>query len=161
MLTQRAMQQLARSAATRSLSSSLPRSSPANSHTAVAVPPTVANSSLLLTNRDEALWTPGLRWRDEEQVGVGFAGPEAATELKESDLRAEDEGGRVTEKMKCVPLSTSQRTTKELTPCARPQHVPGHPLRPPVPSCGRAHAHPLSAALRSRRTSRRWCLART
>ncbi|GAA5835309.1 hypothetical protein JCM9279_004503 [Rhodotorula babjevae] len=99
MLTQRAMQQLARSAATRSLSSSLPRSSPANSHTAVAVPPTVANSSLLLTSREAALWTPGLRWRDEEQVGVGFAEAESATELKESDLRAEDEGGRATEKM--------------------------------------------------------------
>lgn len=106
MLTQRALKEFARSA-TRSLSSSLPRPSPANSHTAVALPPTVANSGLLRTARDEALWTPGLRWRDEDRVGVGFAAPQAAAELQESDLRAEDEGGRPTEKMKCVELSLS------------------------------------------------------
>ncbi|BGP46124.1 hypothetical protein JCM10450v2_001964 [Rhodotorula kratochvilovae] len=99
MLPRTALAKLARPA-TRSLSSSLPRASPANSHTAVALPPTVANSSLLRTARDDALWTPGLRWRDEEQVGVGFATERSADrEIKESDLRAEDEGGRVTEKM--------------------------------------------------------------
>ncbi|GAA6051160.1 hypothetical protein JCM3770_002568 [Rhodotorula araucariae] len=85
---------------TRSLSSSLTRSSPANSRTAVAVPPTVANSSLLRTAREDALWTPGLLWRDEEHVGVGHATARSVDrEIKESDLRAEDEGGRVTEKM--------------------------------------------------------------
>ncbi|BGP38031.1 hypothetical protein JCM10449v2_001958 [Rhodotorula kratochvilovae] len=99
MLPRTALAKLARPA-TRSLSSSLPRASPANSHTAVALPPTVANSGLLRTARDDALWTPGLRWRDEEQVGVGFATERSADrEIKESDLRAEDEGGRVTEKM--------------------------------------------------------------
>ncbi|GAA5833200.1 hypothetical protein JCM11251_005172 [Rhodosporidiobolus azoricus] len=77
-----------------------PLASPANSHTNVELPPTVANSSLLLRSREDALWTPGLRWNDEEQVGVGVsAGRDGERELKETDLRPEDEGGRPTEKM--------------------------------------------------------------
>ncbi|GAA5888144.1 hypothetical protein JCM6882_000295 [Rhodosporidiobolus microsporus] len=74
--------------------------SPANSQTNVDLPPTVANSSLLLRAREDALWTPGLRWRDDEVVGVGAtAGRDQERELKEGDLRPEDEGGRPTEKM--------------------------------------------------------------
>ncbi|KAJ8295520.1 2-oxoisovalerate dehydrogenase subunit beta, mitochondrial [Rhodotorula toruloides] len=103
MLTRTALPRGATLAGTqrRALSRSAPRSySPANSKTAVALPPTVANSSLLRTSRDDALWTPGLLWRDEEHVGVGRS-EEAKRdrELKEDDLRPEEEGGRPTEKM--------------------------------------------------------------
>lgn len=111
----------------RALSRSAPHSySPANSKTAVALPPTVANSSLLRMSRDDALWTPGLLWRDEEHVGVGRS-EEAKRdrELKEDDLRPEEEGGRPTEKMKCV-LSRVRRR-KSLTCCQ--QRLPSHSIR--------------------------------
>lgn len=85
----------------RSLASSSRRTSPANSQTVVAQPPTVANSSLLRTDRAEALWTPGLRWQDEEQVGVGFPkGRQQDREIKETDLADVEAGGRATEKLK-------------------------------------------------------------
>ncbi|BGP13918.1 hypothetical protein JCM10213_002562 [Rhodosporidiobolus nylandii] len=84
----------------RLLSSSPVLPSPANAHITIPVPPTVADSSLLRTTREDALWTPGLLWRDEEQVGVGDGVPRRAEgELKEADLRPVDEGGRPTEKM--------------------------------------------------------------
>ncbi|KWU46487.1 pyruvate dehydrogenase [Rhodotorula sp. JG-1b] len=56
---------------TRLFTSSPRTSTPANSQTVVEQPPTVANSSLLRPERSEALWTPGLRWQDEEHVGDG------------------------------------------------------------------------------------------
>lgn len=86
---------------TRLFTSSPRITSPANSQTVVEQPPTVANSSLLRTERADALWTPGLRWQDEEQVGVGF--PKARVqdrEIKETDLQDVEDGGRATEKLK-------------------------------------------------------------
>ncbi|GAA5996313.1 uncharacterized protein JCM10292_007528 [Rhodotorula paludigena] len=84
----------------RNFSTARPRCSPENSKTAVALPPTVANSSLLRSTRDDALWTPGLLWRDGDRVGVGHAAERRGDrEIQEVDLRAEDEGGRPTEKM--------------------------------------------------------------
>ncbi|GAA6060531.1 hypothetical protein JCM10212_006895, partial [Sporobolomyces blumeae] len=87
--------------ASRSLSTSVTRSAPANSNTNVPPAPTVANSSLLRTSRTDALSTPGLSWRDEDHVEVGF--PQGALEdrrVKPDDLRPVEEGGkRETEKM--------------------------------------------------------------
>ncbi|GAA5965312.1 hypothetical protein JCM8115_002251 [Rhodotorula mucilaginosa] len=85
---------------TRLFTSSPRISAPANSQTVVEQPPTVANSSLLRTERSEALWTPGLRWQDEEHVGVGFPkGREQDREIKEADLQDIEDGGRATEKL--------------------------------------------------------------
>lgn len=100
-----AVRRSANRATTRSLSRSLATSSrhnaPANAQTAVAQPPSVANSHLLRTDRTEALWTPGLKWRDEEQIGVGFPKDGGRNcELQETDLREVEEGGRPTEKLK-------------------------------------------------------------
>ncbi|GAA6016493.1 hypothetical protein JCM10207_002816 [Rhodosporidiobolus poonsookiae] len=85
----------------RPFASSSFRQTPANAQTNVALPPTVANSALLKTSREDALWTPGLAWRDDELVGVqeGEAAGLPTKELREVDLHAEDDGGRVTEKM--------------------------------------------------------------
>jgi len=80
----------------RSISTTRAISAPANSKIVTPPAPTVASSSLLSVNRETALWTQGLLWRDEAQVGVGF--PEERKqdrELKEEDLRL-----RETEKMK-------------------------------------------------------------
>ncbi|GAA5863897.1 hypothetical protein JCM1840_005812 [Sporobolomyces johnsonii] len=67
---------------------------------ALAPPPTVASSAFLRTARDDSLWTPGLVWRDDDDVPVGAAhGRRHERELKEADLRPVDEGGRETEKM--------------------------------------------------------------
>jgi hypothetical protein len=49
-------------------------------------------------SREDALWTPGLRWRDEEQVDVGRI-PEDSPAVAETDLRSVEEGGRETAKM--------------------------------------------------------------
>ncbi|GAA5919334.1 hypothetical protein JCM1841_004345 [Sporobolomyces salmonicolor] len=68
--------------------------------TTVVPPPTVATSALLRTSRDDSLWTPGLSWRDDDEVLVGAAhGRPHDRELKEEDLRPVEEGGRETEKM--------------------------------------------------------------
>ncbi|GAA6026982.1 hypothetical protein JCM8097_006014 [Rhodosporidiobolus ruineniae] len=85
----------------RALASTPPRPSPVNSQTNVALPPTVATSQFLKTTREDALWSPGLLWRDEERVLVGREAEarREERELKEVDLRPADEGGRPTEKM--------------------------------------------------------------
>ncbi|GAA5875451.1 hypothetical protein JCM16303_000628 [Sporobolomyces ruberrimus] len=85
----------------RLLSTSRPALAPANSKIVTPPAPTVANSSLLRTTREESLWTPGLLWRDEGQVGVGFSEQRnQERELKEADLLSVDAGGqRDTEKM--------------------------------------------------------------
>lgn len=72
------------------------RSSPAS--TAADAPPTVATSAYLKQNREAALNTPGLIWRDEEVVGVGEVKEPLGTTA--GDLLAVDEGGRETQKMK-------------------------------------------------------------
>ncbi|GAA5862233.1 hypothetical protein JCM8547_007778 [Rhodosporidiobolus lusitaniae] len=74
-------------------------SAPASASSQLSLP-TVATSSFLRTTREDALWTPGLLWRDEEAVGVGSPlSRRTERELKEEDTRGEDEGGRPTEKM--------------------------------------------------------------
>jgi len=80
----------------RSLSTTRAISAPANSKIVTPPAPTVANSSLLRTNRQDSLWTPGLLWRDEAQVGVGF--PEERQQDRE--ITEEDFRLRETEKMK-------------------------------------------------------------
>lgn len=72
------------------------RSAPAS--TAADAPPTVATSAHLKQNREAALSTPGLMWRDEEVVGVGEVKVPVGTTA--GDLLAVDEGGRETQKMK-------------------------------------------------------------
>jgi len=85
----------------RSISTTRAISAPANSKIVTPPAPTVANSSLLRTNRQDSLWTPGLLWRDEDHVGVGFSDQRnKERELKEGDLRDFETGGRETEKMK-------------------------------------------------------------
>lgn len=61
--------------------------------------PSVATSAFLNQTREQALRTPGIIWRDEEVVGVGELGGEPLG-TKESDLRAVENGGRETTKMK-------------------------------------------------------------
>lgn len=86
----------------RSLSSPTPANLAANAKAAVVSPtPTVATSSLLKNTREDALWTPGLLWRDEETVAVG-APPRDAPQLVEADLQPVEAGGRETSKMKSV-----------------------------------------------------------
>lgn len=88
------------SSSCRSLSSPTPSNLAANAAKVVVSPtPTVATSTLLLQTREEALWTPGLLWRDEEVVEVG-APPRDAAHLVEADLQPVEEGGRETTKMK-------------------------------------------------------------
>lgn len=87
--------------------------------------PTVATSKFMRQSREDALWTPGLLWRDEEQVEVGRA-PEDAQGLAESDLRSVDEGGRETSKMKCVLEAVCSNFRLNLIVCCV-QHVHGHP----------------------------------
>ncbi|ORY72241.1 pyruvate dehydrogenase [Leucosporidium creatinivorum] len=87
------------SSSSRSLSSPTPANLAANAKAAVVSPtPTVATSSLLKNTREDALWTPGLLWRDEEAVQVG-APPPDAPHLVEADLQPVEAGGRETTKM--------------------------------------------------------------
>lgn len=88
------------SAARRSLRAS--QSTGAASNAASSSTPTVATSKFMRQSREDALWTPGLRWRDEEQVDVGRI-PEDSPAVAETDLRSVEEGGRETAKMKSVP----------------------------------------------------------
>lgn len=69
-----------------------------SSASSVLTLPTVATSSLLKQTREDSLWTPGLVWRDEEQISVGLA--KDASGLVESDLHPVEDGGRETSKMK-------------------------------------------------------------
>ncbi|GAA5957920.1 hypothetical protein JCM21900_005556 [Sporobolomyces salmonicolor] len=89
------LRQLANTAHARRFSTApLPRA------TTAPPPPTVATSALLRTSRDDSLWTPGLSWRDDDEVLVGAThGRPHDRELKEEDLRPVEEGGRETEKM--------------------------------------------------------------
>lgn len=68
--------------------------------------PTVATSKFMRQTREDALWTPGICWRDEEVVAVGRT-PEDAPALVEADLKSVEEGGRETSKMKYVSVSWS------------------------------------------------------
>lgn len=96
------------SSSARSLSSPTPTNLAANAKAAVVSPtPTVATSSLLKNTREDALWTPGLLWRDEEAVEVG-APPRDAPHLVEADLQPVDAGGRETTKMKWVGVILKQ-----------------------------------------------------
>lgn len=70
-------------------------SSPASSSSQI---PTVATSKLLHNTRISALQTPGLLWRDEEEVGVGLV-PKSTMGLIEKDLLEVEVGGRETKKM--------------------------------------------------------------
>ncbi|KAK4053787.1 hypothetical protein OIV83_001443 [Microbotryomycetes sp. JL201] len=94
-----------------------PVSSSANAQKTV-VPeqmPTVATSQLLKQTREDALWTPGLRWRDQDQVAVGKA--EDAQALAEHDLKPVDEGGRETSKMNMyTAIRDAQATTLRKDP---------------------------------------------
>ncbi|KAK4058860.1 hypothetical protein OIO90_000306 [Microbotryomycetes sp. JL221] len=77
--------------------------------------PTVATSQLLKQTREDALWTPGLKWRDEEQVVVGT--DSEAVALAESDLRPVDDGGRDTSKMNMyTAIRDAQATTLRKDP---------------------------------------------
>lgn len=90
---------------------------------AVQPTPTVATSQLLKQTREDALWTPGLTFRDEEQVSVGHVDKADAIGLVEADLRPVDEGGRDTQKMKWVVENlrciTSKSDLRQRAACIR------------------------------------------
>ena len=65
-----------------------------------ALPPTVATSALLRQSRNDALSTPGIKWRDEEEVGVGSIAESDVRGTTKDDLRDVELGGRETKKMK-------------------------------------------------------------
>lgn len=83
----------------RSLHRSLSTSRPLFSSSDDSTLPSVATSTFLNQTREQALRTPGLIWRDEDVVSVGELVGEPVT-TKESDLRAVENGGRETNKMK-------------------------------------------------------------
>lgn len=135
--------------ANRRLLSTSPRlAAPANSKIVTPPAPTVANSSLLRTTRDDSLWTPGLLWQDETEVTVGYSNVRRQDrELKEADLVPVENGGqRETEKMKYASRAPFCFVfTLSLTRHIDRQHVPGDSVCPPV-SRARPLEHPRPAS---------------
>lgn len=109
----------------RLISTSPPLRTPVNAQVNLPLPPSVANSSLLRTTREDALWSPGLLWRDEsEVVGCGLPGSKHSRELRESDLRAEEQGGRGTEKSNMYQAIRGALAYVVLLPLRPPPFLP-------------------------------------
>ncbi|KAM0753867.1 pyruvate dehydrogenase [Meredithblackwellia eburnea MCA 4105] len=69
----------------------------AQPHSVAVPPPTMANSSLLKHNRINALNTPGLLWRDDEEISLN--GPRTVRGTTDQDTQDVQQGGRETTKM--------------------------------------------------------------
>lgn len=98
---------------------------PPSASSSITPAPNVATSKLLRATRLSALKTPGLLWRDEEEVGVGLI-PKSTKGLIDNDLREVIEGGRETKKMKWVLLICYTDYTREANSTTLPQYVPGN-----------------------------------
>ncbi|KAI5479547.1 2-oxoisovalerate dehydrogenase E1 component, beta subunit [Pseudohyphozyma bogoriensis] len=76
-----------------------PRLRSSSSSASAAGVPSVATSAFLAQSRQQALSTPGLMFRDAENVRVGIAKPGEMREVSETDLDDVEMGGRDTKKM--------------------------------------------------------------
>lgn len=75
-------------------------SQPLSSQSSTSLAPTVATSSFLHQTRISSLQTPGIIWRDEEEIAVGIVPKILTKGLTDNDLKEVADGGRETKKMK-------------------------------------------------------------
>ncbi|KAK4704076.1 peptidylprolyl isomerase domain and WD repeat-containing protein 1, partial [Phenoliferia sp. Uapishka_3] len=119
--------------------------SPSTTPTLLPVP-NVATSSLLSQSRDAALSTPGLIWRDDEEVGVGVVAKSDVRGTTKDDLREVEDGGRETKKMNMY------QAIRDAMRCAlAPKGLllgKSLCLEPPLSSNPKANFHSLPAAIR-------------